>query len=341
MTFEKVLVTGATGLVGAHLLCELIDKDMDITAIKRDNSNTTYVENILTHYKPNGQELFKKIKWVNADLTDIIALSEALNGISKVYHAAATVSFLAEDTEEMKKINVEGTANLVNLCLDKGVEKFCHVSSIAALGRTNNHAMVDENTTYCKNVRRSVYARTKYEAEQEVWRAAAEGLNTILVNPSIIIGPGVWHKGSAKLFETVWNGLSFYTEGINGFVDVRDVARIMYLLMESNIKNERFLINAENLPYKTVLCAIADNLGVRRPRYLASPFLSEVAWRAAKAKSFFSRKTPMITRDSAMTAQKKYFYDNKKITDTLNYNFISVKRSIKDTAAFFLKDKGV
>ncbi len=335
---KKNLVTGATGLVGAHLLLELCTHEMHVRAIKRKQSDISYVKKIFALRGTETEALFNNIEWVEADITDIHALDEALEGINKVYHTAAVVSFNPSDKAYMHNINVRGTANVVNLCLEKKIEKLCHTSSIAAIGRSEKIGEIDEETPWLKQHKKSNYALSKYEAELEVWRGIAEGLNAVIINPSIIIGTGHWHKSSAKLFETMHKGLSFYTTGINGFVDVRDVASVMVKLMESEISAERFIINAENVSYKDLFYAIAKSIHVKPPPWKATPLMSSLAWRGSALKSLLTGKAPMITKETAATAQKKYFFSNKKIRQALHFQFIPIENAIKYTGEIFLKE---
>jgi len=336
-----VLVTGATGLLGSHLLFELVKKGEKVKALKRHNSNIDLVKKIFSYYSEDYEELFQRILWVEGDITDVNSIYEALSDVSFVYHTAANVSFIHNDYLLLKKVNAEGTANVVNACLEKNIKKLSYTSSVAALGRESSKgAVVSELTPWDRKSQKSAYSQTKYDAEQEVWRGIAEGLSAVMVNPSIIIGPGVWHKGSTKLFETVWKGQLFYTKGINGFVDVRDVARAMIALMQSDIEGERFIVSSENLSYEDILKEIASSLNVKKPKYNAGRMLSALAWRAEYLKSLLTRNAPLITKETAYTAQNKHLYTNEKIINALNYNFIPIKQSIMDTGRLFLKEHG-
>lgn len=332
-----ILVTGGTGLVGAHLLLELLKKEKDIFALKRPSSDINITKRIFSYYTNDFQNIFDKIKWIDGDILDYQSITEALKDITKVYHCAAAVSFQSSDKQTIADTNRIGTANLVNACLETGIEKLIHVSSIGTLGRAGVTGIVDEDSQW-NSKKTSVYSTSKYHAEMEVWRAIAEGLNAVIVNPSIIIGPADWNKGSAKLFDTMYGGLKFYTRGSNGFVDVEDVVKLMIILMESDISAERFIINAENVPYKNFFTSMANALNVKPPRIEAKRFLSEIAWRALWIKSLFTGKQSSITKETAVTANQIYNYSNKKIIDATSYKFMSIDESIKKTAAFYLKD---
>ncbi len=333
-----ILVTGGTGFLGAHLLYNLTSIGNKVRAIKRDSSSLNLVNIIFSYYDSNPDRLLKKIEWVTADVLDIYSLREAFGGVSQLYHTAAMVSFEPHLKEQMYKINVSGTANVVNIALEQGISKMCYVSSIAALGRASKGKPVTENTHFSSSVNPSAYSVSKFESEREVWRGIHEGLNTVIVNPSVIIGPGNWNAGSSKLFQTVYKGLKFYTTGSNGFVDVNDVAKVMILLMNSDIVNEQFIISAENVSYQQLFTWIADSLGVPAPKYKANALLSAVYWRMLKAWSFITGKAALVTQETARTAQQHYQYDNSKFLNRFDFEYLPVRKSIEQAASLLSKD---
>jgi len=281
--------------------------------------------------------MLNKIEWIEGDILDVYSLDKMLEGISGIYHAAAMVSFQPGDGRNMQNINIKGTANLVNAALDKKIKKLCHVSSIAAIGRAENNKPINEKTIWKASKRNSNYAISKYGAEKEVWRGIEEGLNAIIVNPAIILGPGEISSGTGKMITTVLNGLKFYSTGINGFVDVRDVVKTMLRLMESDITGERFVVSAENLTYKDIFSFIAQYLNKPAPRFEVKQWMGEIAWRAEYIKGLFKNSKPLITKETAKTANNTYIYSNKKLIETLDFKFIPVTESIKDSCEYFLK----
>lgn len=332
-----ILVTGGTGLLGSHLLLRLCEECSVVYALNRKNSDTLHVKEIFKWY--NKENLFYKIKWLEGDLTDIFSLHDALNHIEYVYHCAAVVSFNPQHKKLMQKINSEGTANLVNACLEKGIKKLCHVSSTAAIGKATNNEIITEDTPWKISKKNTYYSITKYNAEREVWRGIEEGLNAVIVNPCVIIGPGNWNKSSNSLFKTAYKGMPFYTEGSNAFVDARDVANIMVTLMQSNISSERFLTISENVKFKDLFTWIAEAYEKKPPRIKISAWMSSVAWRLEKIRCYITRQEPRITKETAMAANKNYSYSNKKIIDTIGYNFIPVKESIENACNFYKNKK--
>jgi dihydroflavonol-4-reductase len=333
-----IFVTGGTGLVGAHLLYELTLAGKNVKALKRESSNLRQVLKTFSYYSETPKELFNQIEWVEGNILDYFVLEKILEGVTEIYHCAAIVSFNQKERQQMIANNVEGTSNLVNAAIEKGVKKICHVSSIAALGRLDEGQSVTEETNWVPSKKISGYSESKFFSEVEIWRGIEEGLDAVIVNPSIIFGPANWETGSARMFKTIWNGLKFYTKGITGFVDVRDVVRAMILLMnEENFeaaKNQRYLLNSENLSYQNVFCQIADALEKSRPKIFASDFLLKMVWRVAKIAGIISRKSPAITRDVVANSNTVNNFDGSKIIKQFNFKYLPVSESIKHTAGF-------
>jgi nucleoside-diphosphate-sugar epimerase len=337
-----ILVTGGTGLVGAHLLYELTNSGLRVKALRRQQSNTEWVKKIFSYYTNRVDELYARIEWVEGDILDYLSLEEALKGITCIYHCAAIVSFHGDDNDMMLNNNVKGTGNLIDAAIHNGVRRFCHVSSIAALGKTQDGSVITEETYWTPSKRKSGYSLSKFFSEMEVWRGIEEGLDAVIVNPSIIIGPGNWEIGSPKLFQSIWKGLKYYTKGITGFVDVRDVVKAMIILTDDSrfeeVKNQRFILNAGNLSYQDFFNKIADGLNKPRPRNFASDIKLHIAWRMAKAASFFTGKRPVITRDAVSSSNQKNHYSGEKISAKIGFKYQSLDSSIADIAELFLKD---
>lgn len=337
-----ILVTGGTGLVGAHLLFELTKAGHRVKALRRQQSNTDWVKKIFSYYSDQTETLFSQIEWVEGDILDYLSLEEALKGITGIYHCAAIISFHGHDHDTMLNNNVKGTGNLIDAAIHNGVSRFCHVSSIAALGKTQDGSEINEETYWIPSKRKSGYSLSKFFSEMEVWRGIEEGLDAVIVNPSIIIGPGNWEIGSPKLFQSIWKGLKYYTKGISGFVDVRDVVKAMIMLMDDQqfelVKNQRFILNAGNMSYQDLFNKIADGLKKPRPNNFASDIKLHIAWRMAKAGSFFTGKRPLITRDTVSGTNQKNHYSGEKIKKTAGFEYRSLDTSITDIADIFLKD---
>jgi dihydroflavonol-4-reductase len=329
-TTKRIFITGATGFVGSYLTRYLVNEGYTyIVAMRRPTSPMDLVADIA-----------HKVQWVEGDILDLPLLESILRGhaIDWIYHCAAVVSFDPRNREEMYDVNVNGTANIVNTALDIGIEKMVYVSSIAAIGREANQQHVSEANKWQRSPLNSHYAISKFQAEQEVWRGIAEGLNAAIVNPSVIMGGQYWHQGTGKLFEQVWNGLRFYTEGVTGFVDVRDVVRYMVLLMQSDIDNQRFILNSENVYYKSIFEKIAFYLNKKPATIKVTPLLSAIAWRLEWLKSKLTGKYPLITKETARAAASVYYYDNSKSLKAFpDFRYIPIEKTIEETAALFLK----
>ncbi len=330
-----ILVSGGTGLVGTQLIYDLLVKGKRVRAIKRKSSSIAMLEKIFRLKNSEADAMLSKIEWFEADVQDYLSLEAAVQGVEQIYHCAAVVSFDPKDKPMMMRINVEGTANVVNVAMAHGVKKVCFASSVAALGRAEENIMIDEKADWIESKENSAYAVSKYAAEREVWRGVAEGLSAVIVNPSIIIGPGDPQKSSAKLLATARKGNPFYTEGVNAFVDVRDVSRAMIELMESEITNERFIVNAGNYSYRHIFNLMAKGFGKKAPNIHVKPWMFEILWRAEKFRSLFSGKPPLITRETAHTSGKRYLYSNEKISKVLNFEFISIEESIRENCRWF------
>ncbi|TSJ42745.1 NAD-dependent epimerase/dehydratase family protein [Mucilaginibacter corticis] len=311
-----ILITGATGFLGAELAKQLADKGETIRCTKRE---TSIIPMLLLPYT--------QIQWVVADMLDVFALENALDGVTQVYHCAAWVSLRQAEKAPMIHTNVNSTANLVNLCLDRDI-KLVHVSSIAAIGQAKPGELITENHHLDIAAENDGYAISKLESEMEVWRGIAEGLDAVIVNPSLIIGANAGTEGSGQLFETVRKGLKFYTEGTAGFVDVEDVAKCMIALMESDITGQRYIISAENRNYKELTAEIAKGFNISPPAKLAKPWMMELAWRAAAAYAYLIRKSPAIDKVAAQSASQVKDFDNSKIRSAIAIEFKPISRSI-------------
>ncbi len=334
-----ILVTGGTGLVGSHLLFDLTRSGKNVRVLKRNNSNISNVKKVFSYYTSDPELLLKKIEWVDADLLDVYSLTDAMDGITEIFHCAAMVSFEKKQHAEMMKINVEGTSNMVNAALEKGVKKFCHVSSIASLGRVENGGLTSEETFWKSSPDNSNYSISKYGAEREVWRAAEEGLNVVIVNPSLIVGGGNWTQSSSNMFTKAYKGIKFYSSGTNGFVDVRDVAALMIKLMNSSITNQRFLLNSENASFRHYFDLIHDAFGKPKASIKAGKCITGFAWRAEMLRTFITGSTPLITKETSLSANRKSSFSNAKILKTFpDFQFIPLEQSINDTCRLFLKD---
>lgn len=324
-----ILVTGGTGLVGAHLLLHLVENGESVRAIYRNLESIQKTKNLFSIYQKGT--LFEKINWIQADIIDVPSLELVFENVEYVYHCAALISFDPKDEDALRKTNIEGTANMVNFCIDKKIKKLCFVSSIAALGDLKeNEKIITEETEWNPEKPHSDYAISKYGAEMEIWRGQQEGLNSVIVNPGIIIGAGFWEQGSGLLFKKVEKGLLFFTKGSTGIIAVTDVVKIMIQLMDSDVKNERFTLIAENITFQDLLNSIADSLKVKRPTIHATPFLVNIAYKIDWFLSNVLRQKRKLDRATAKASYTENHYSNAKIKTTLQTEFIAIHQYIND-----------
>ena len=334
-----IYVTGGTGLLGAHLLFQLTAENASVRAIYRSDKKRNQVKATFAFYAPeNWESRFAKIEWVQGDILDIPFLQETMDGCSEVYHCAGLVSFHRRDFNNLLKINREGTANMVNVALEKDVRKFCHVSSTAAIGGSDNE-LTTENTKWKISPTTSGYSISKYSAEKEVWRAIEEGLNAVIVNPCVIVGAGNWNDSSLTLFRTLRKGLRHYPPGTNAIVDARDVSRIMIELMKSEIRSERFLCIGSNQSFKDLMDEIAGQLKVKPPGIKANRFLVNFARRILSIGAFFMAKRSSITRETVGNLFSTRTYDNSKVIGALDFEFRSLKEAVANAIAGRIEDK--
>lgn len=323
-----ILVTGATGLVGSHLLVKLLQNEVTVRAIYRKKESLEAVKNVFGHY--NQSLLFNKIEWIKADINDIPSLEKAFVNISKVYHCAAFISFDPNDAELLMKVNTEGTANIVNCCLDFNVEKLCYVSSVAALGDPlDTQNIINEETEYNPEKLHSEYSISKYAAEMEVWRGFQEGLKVVIVNPGVIFGYGFPNNGSSAFIKAIKKGNPFYTKGKFGIIAVEDVVNCMVELMKNDINGERFTLVSENPTYDKILNLIAETLKVKKPFIYASKSFLSFAWRFDWFLSLVLRKKRILTKATSKALHSTREFDNTKIKETINYRFLDMDDYLK------------
>ena len=330
-----ILVTGGTGLLGAHLLCKLAAQGKRVKAIYRNASKFESVKRIFSYYSETPDDLFDKIEWIKADITDVPALEVAFDCVTHVYHCAADLSFNPKNYRQSRQVNVVGTANIVNLCLSNNVSKLCHVSSIATLGEGLNKPITEETRWNPENNTQNIYAITKYDAELEVWRGTQEGLNAVVVQPGVILGPGFWNSGTGAIFTKVSGGFQYFTSGIVGVVDVNDVTESMVKLMNSEIVNEQFIIVSENITYKNLIQNIATVVGKTKDLKEIKRWQLLCYLQVDRLLGAISVRKRSIFRANINSSFKKLIYDASKIKNEIGIEFITVAESIKNTGRFF------
>ena len=328
------LVTGATGMLGTHLMIELLSRGERVRGLKREESDLTIVKSVFDSEQQAA--LFENIEWVVGEVLDSDSLIEAMQGCESVYHCAAIVSYHSADRAQMYKVNIEGTANVVNASLDSKISKLCFVSSISSLGKASNQ-WLDEESEWRESKYNTHYAISKNLSEMEVWRGVQEGLSAIIVNPGIIIGPGDYNRSSGSLFKTLYEGLAYYPAGGTGFIGIDDCVSMMADLMKNDLSGERYILVSENKTMKEVFDEISEALSKPKPQKEATPFILKVACAAAWLKEKITGKKAVITRENIQNSQVQFFYQNKKVQEALGRSFTPVRDSILKTAAHFKK----
>ncbi len=321
-----ILVTGGTGFLGSYLIRYLVRDGFQVRALRRSTSDIALTA-----------EAANKVEWVEGDVLDIPSLEIAFEGVTKVYHLASLVAFNPRDSEKMFKINLEGAANVVNVSLAAGVQKLLYAGSTSAFGSPADRLLIDESLQIDKNTHDNNYGLSKFLGENEIWRGIAEGLPAIVTNPAVLIGAGRWTDSSVRIFGEVAKGQPFYPTGLNGYLDVRDAAKIFIRLMESEITNERFIINAENLEFREVIEQVAKQLGVKPPPFPLNKWMQPVAKIFDAARAFITRSEPVYTSEIASITSAKYQYDNRKLLSAIQYSFTPVSNTIRESAALFKK----
>jgi len=332
-THSPILVTGANGLIGSTLIRHLLAEGHSIRGLKRIDSDLRLLNDIR-----------EKIEWIEGDVLDVLSLEKAFEGITHVIHTAAVVSFVPRDRDQMYEINVGGTANIVNAALNSKVQKLAFVSSVAALGRPDPRTIVADKPTIITEDQKweesplnSHYGKSKYLAELEVWRGVAEGLNAIVVNPSMVLGEGDWTRSSTQLFKYVYDENTYYTEGLINYVDVQDVAAIVTKLLFSGIKNERYIVSGGHVTYKELFEKMAAGFGKKAPSKKIAPLLAEIVWRVEAFRSWLTGSRPLITKETAKTARTQFIYDGKKVNQTLGFEYRKLDETVRRVCEFLTK----
>ncbi len=329
-----ILLTGATGLVGRHLLTRLVKDNQPVKALFH---STEKRDKVLADLPLTTIEK-AKITWHQADLTDIPALEDAFDHITCIYHCAGLVSFDVRDHERLRKVNIEGTANLVNIALAKNVKRFCHLSSVATLGSEPLNRPISESSPRNNDKTYTYYAISKYGAEMEVWRASQEGLSVIIVNPAIIIGPGNWHSGSGQLFSRVANEFPFRIPRVSGFIGVEDVVEIMIQLTQSDLKNERFIAVNNMQSIAELTDQIAKALEVKPAHRPLKKWMVRGIWVLQRTGRLLFNTRQEVTRLSFKMFKEQINYDNSKLLNTIDFQYTPLCESIKKTAQAYQRE---
>jgi len=322
-----VFVTGATGFIGSYIIKNLVEKGFAVRAMRRSNKLPFYI----------SSEILNKVQWIEADVLDTVSLNDAMQDAGVVIHCAAMVSFSKKERHQMYKVNVEGTANVVNSAIENNIKRFLHVSSVAALGRTGKTETVTEQKKWEENKSNTHYAISKHHSELQAWRGFAEGLEGVIINPSTVLGYGDWHQSSCAIFKNVYRQFPWFTKGINGFVGVEDVAEAAVQLLFTNISQKKFIVNAGNWSFQQLFNTVADGFHKKHPYKEATKAMGEVAWRLEKLKEIFTGKKAFLTKETARLAHSKTAFDNSAFLKAIpNFQFTPLEMVIKTSCEKYM-----
>jgi dihydroflavonol-4-reductase len=320
-----IAVTGANGLLGSYVVRTLIEKREPFLAIKRKDSDISLLADVND-----------AITWRDADVLDVISLNEAFNNVTHVIHTAAVVSFNPSKAKQVMEINVQGTRNVVNACLANGVKRLVHVSSVAALAAQKGQTTVTEENKWVENQHQTVYAKSKYLSELEIFRGQEEGISSVIVSPSAILADANWDNSSAQIFKYVWKQSPFYSDGAINYVDVIDVAKIIYTLLRMPIEGERFIVSAGKMPYKELFGLIAKGFGKKNPSIRVNKNLLKIGAYFETFRAIISGSEPRLTKETARIADANYFFENRKIVDRLNFEFQPIDKTLQRCCRYYI-----
>jgi dihydroflavonol-4-reductase len=333
------LVTGATGILGSHVVLTLLQNGQTVVACRQKNSDLKKVEELFSYYSKDYKTLFEKIKWVDVNVCDIFSIEEALEGITYVYHCAGFVSFNSKDRKKLLEINEKGTKNVVDACLHKKIKALCHVSSLATINNSDYKLALNEDVFWKTSGKESDYAISKYNAEREVWRGIEEGLKAVIVNPGVILSPGFWGQSSSRLFETAFKGNRFYTNGLTAYVSASDVASAMFELVSKKCFGQRYIAIENNYTFRDILDHIQGNFNKPLPNINASKMMLNAGRIVEGILAFFTGKEPKLTKALVHSALNKQLYSNQKIKRELGFEFQPVYQIIEQICRYHLLQK--
>jgi dihydroflavonol-4-reductase len=331
------LVTGATGIIGTHVLLHLMLKGENVIAAKQKSSSDVNLKKVFRYYTGNDT-LYEKIIWREIDVRDIFSIEEALEGVTNVFHCAGLVSFNKKDRKRLFDLNEKGTRNVVDACLVKKIEALCHVSTIGTINNLDYRLPLDETVFWKKSGRESDYALSKYNAEREVWRGMEEGLNAVIVNPGVVLAPGFWDQSSSRIFKNCYKGSLFYTTGTTGYVAATDVAQIMVELVEKKQFGNRYILIEGNYTFREIFNVIHRNFNKPVPRLRASGTLLRLGKFIESVLTKFTGKEPLLSPALINAALNEQLFSNELIKKALNYKFQPIVPLLGDICKHYVSE---
>jgi len=331
-----ILITGATGLVGGHLLIQLISKGEKCRALRRATSSLEELKLIAEYYNIDFALVESNTQWVEGDILNAEAINSAMQGVTTLYHCAAVVAFDPNNEERLMRVNIEGTRLICQTALECNIKNMVMVSSIAALGKASEGEEIDENTPRDLSLEYNAYSKSKYASERVVWEYISKGLKASMVNPGIILGVGLLNKGSLQIVEKASKWIPIYTSGKTGYVDVRDVAKTMQRIVELNKWGERYILVSDNLTYGDIFKALSKALGSLPPLV---PLNRTALSFAASILSLITKMTgasPKLTPAMVRSATSQSIYSSKKVQDNLQIELTPMSETIKEIAKWII-----
>lgn len=316
-----IFLTGASGLLGSYICRKLVQEGCSVRALRRRSSDLSLLHDIES-----------QIEWVEGDLLDLLSLREGVKGCSKIIHCAGMVSYHGRDADQLMKVNQEGTAGLVNVALEENVSTFVHISSVAAIGRSAKAGSINENFKWSEADEHTAYGISKHLAEMEVFRGGVEGLSTVILNPALVLAPGPWEQSSMQVFKYVKDQRPFYTTGYMNYIDVRDVANIAFKALEGSLQEgNRYILSAGHISYKEFFEKAAECMKKKAPSVEVNSYLLKAAWYLESLRSRLMRQQPLITKETLKLARQQLIFENTKVQQALDYQFIPLEESIRWT----------
>ena len=315
----RILVTGGTGLLGSYMLRWF-----------RHHGYTNLTATFHNDSKTLPADLQQGIEWKKLVLPDIQDTHEIISGMDWVIHTAAYIGYNKNEKAKLLAINQEGTKHIVNACLEHQVKHFIYVGSIGALGKEKNFATLNEASPWLQNEFSTTYGLSKYLGELEAWRGSIEGLNVTAVLPSVILGTGDWQRSSLQIFDRVAKKSGWYPGGQTGYVDVRDLANFIGLILEKNKPGERWILNAENLSYEVIYRMIGQVLGLQKnfrpaPRWLANVILSSISLMTGK----------QLGKEILAPAYATFSYDHSKSLALDGFSYRPIEETIHEVTEIY------
>jgi dihydroflavonol-4-reductase len=316
------LVTGATGHIGVNLVRALLAQGRKVR--------------VLVHFHPWPLEGLD-IEVVKGDICDIDSLNRAFRGVEVVYHLAGRISIAEDRWTILERINVTGTRNVVETCLNSGVRRLVHFSSIHALVQKPMKCPVDESRPLAKALSNPCYDRSKAAGEEEVRRGIEEGLDTIIIYPIAIIGPFDYEPSyfGAALLTIAHGKLPALVTGGFDWVDARDVSEGAIQAEMRGVAGSRYLLSGHWASVPELANLVAEITGVPAPGFVCPMWLARAGAPLATGIARLIKRRPLFTSDSVRALCSNRNINHEKATLELGYVPRPLRETVVDTLRWF------